>query len=452
MTSPHGSGGEPTPSLAVYDLHAAPSRNGLPVALGQLVLAIGVATLLFGLWALASTTLTEDEAVAEDATAERLISDDEGSGTGERSSAGAGGTGEGEGDGDAGPGDAEPEARFDCNEDRTVCRFTSPEGFETYVCIEPCVLPDWLPDDAFVIPLTEADGIEGTDFGVDPRGALLPLPAEHNAASFIRFVVRPDGGIGLITIGDGEIPIRFGALEPQAGTRTADPEASTESEDDETADHDETSEDDQATADDSESALSLRGLAPLLILLGVGLIIVAAVILMQAAKRRADEVEAQDDLLHQPPPPDASPEDDPFDDDVDLARRNTQVAELRVKKITDLIAELRADPDPARAIQRAYAALETGFGNPALSRKPSETCSTYLHRTIGVVGGVSQPLRTLTTLFELARFSDATIDEQMRADAIDALVLVRDAWQSRAGRRDASAPNDSNDEPKTFSS
>ena len=449
MTSPHGSGGEPSPDLAVYDLRPGSKASALPLAVGQLILAIGVATLLFGLWALAST------AVADTRTSPNRTASEATGGNGDDvddDSAGAtDGDSSQQGDDASAPDPADtsdiPEARFDCNADGSVCRFTTPEQYETYFCVRSCNLPVWLPDDAFVVVLPP-DDTGGLDCAPDERGALIPLPEDHTEASYIRFGEREDGQIGFEVVGErGVIPIRFGALEARDGTRSAAPAVDQPAdESDQTADEPAVIEDeDEADADllngaEGEPESLLASLAPLLILVGAGLIVIAVVVIRQAD----DEQQAMP--ADSPLDPNGQPPTDPDDhtDPTDADGTGDTVAAQRARKITDLIADLRADPDPARAIQRAYAALETGFGNAALARKPSETCTTYLHRTIGVVGGVSQPLRTLTTLFELARFSDATIDEQMRADAIEALAMVRDAWRTRARR---TAPSAAANEP-----
>jgi hypothetical protein len=453
MTSPHGSGGEPSPDLAVYDLRPGSKASALPLAVGQLILAIGVATLLFGLWALASTANADTSTSASRAATQATdnTGDDTDADTGAGDQAGADDAGSGEQDDDADDtsdtSDSSDgiEARFDCNADGSVCRFTTPEQYETYFCTGSCALPDWLPDDALVLVLPPGDPT-GVDCAGDGRGALVPLPDGHSETSYVRFGERNDGQIGFDVVGGtGTIPIRFGTLTAREGTRSAAPAAAQPDDEGQTAGEPDTTEDEVDEADpnngvDEDAEPLLGQLAPLLILLGAGLIVVAVVALRKADNEpHALSADGDLDPNGQPPKHPADHTDQNTEDDA-----GDTVAAQRARKITDLIADLRADPDPARAIQRAYAALETGFGNAALARKPSETCTTYLHRTIGVVGGVSQPLRTLTTLFELARFSDATIDEQMRADAIEALALVRDAWRTRARR---TAPSAAVDEP-----
>lgn len=106
----------------------------------------------------------------------------------------------------------------------------------------------------------------------------------------------------------------------------------------------------------------------------------------------------------------------------------------------DLIEELNEGDSPRYAIQRAYAAVETGFGATELTRKPAETPLRYLDRIFGRHGKVKEPLEQLTHLFQRARFSDEDIDEDMRASAIAALSKIRDyytaiSWQRISKRR-----------------
>jgi hypothetical protein len=92
--------------------------------------------------------------------------------------------------------------------------------------------------------------------------------------------------------------------------------------------------------------------------------------------------------------------------------------------------DLRREPDPRRAVVAAYARMERRLAARGFARRPAETPTEYLQRalsprasgapTVGV-----EPLRELTELAELARFSAAPIDEAMRARAIAALEHLR---------------------------
>lgn len=107
-------------------------------------------------------------------------------------------------------------------------------------------------------------------------------------------------------------------------------------------------------------------------------------------------------------------------------------AEVIADFARELIDELNAEDSPRQAIQRAYAAVETGFGAKELARKPAETPLRYLDRIFGRHGTVKEPLAVLTSLFERARFSHEPVDESMRADAIAALTEIADYYRSFA--------------------
>ena len=106
-------------------------------------------------------------------------------------------------------------------------------------------------------------------------------------------------------------------------------------------------------------------------------------------------------------------------------------AEAIVAIVYDLIDELGAGDDPRHAIQRAYAAVETGFGASEFARKPAETPLKYLGRVFGKHKAAAQPLERLTDLFQIARFSELPVDESMRSTAIESLAEIRDHYQAR---------------------
>lgn len=107
------------------------------------------------------------------------------------------------------------------------------------------------------------------------------------------------------------------------------------------------------------------------------------------------------------------------------AERAEAIAELA----DDLIDELELGGEPRVAIQRAYAAVETGFGTRELRRRPAETPLNYLDRVFGRRRQAAPALGRLTDLFQLARFSTEPVDESMRLDAIEALRDIRDQYR-----------------------
>jgi len=119
------------------------------------------------------------------------------------------------------------------------------------------------------------------------------------------------------------------------------------------------------------------------------------------------------------------PEDDEDDDDsleallvIDHTSAGWTLEELRRR--------LEAEPDPRLAIREAYSVVESGFGiGGGLARRGTETALQYLERTLGMIEGGTKPLRVLTGLFLLARFSNRPMNEAMRRAAIDAVVELQ---------------------------
>lgn len=89
------------------------------------------------------------------------------------------------------------------------------------------------------------------------------------------------------------------------------------------------------------------------------------------------------------------------------------------------IDELKAEPDPRRAVIRSYAAMEGSLSGQGLHRRPTEAPFEYLRRAL-VNGGAPQSATThLTELFEQARFSQHVIGNKLKAEALDALIDIR---------------------------
>jgi hypothetical protein len=84
------------------------------------------------------------------------------------------------------------------------------------------------------------------------------------------------------------------------------------------------------------------------------------------------------------------------------------------------LADLESEPDPRRAVQRAYARMEESLGEVELSRVPDETPTEFTARVLRVLGASAAAASDLTGLFEIARFSDHSMDEHDRRRAIAA--------------------------------
>ena len=95
-----------------------------------------------------------------------------------------------------------------------------------------------------------------------------------------------------------------------------------------------------------------------------------------------------------------------------------------------LRTELESEPDPRSAVRKAYAAVESGFGDDEKARLTGETPTAYLERALGsIIEGENRPLAQLTYLFLLARYSQHDITEAMRSEAIDAVVELRSRYR-----------------------
>jgi Domain of unknown function (DUF4129) len=130
--------------------------------------------------------------------------------------------------------------------------------------------------------------------------------------------------------------------------------------------------------------------------IGIGGIIVAAIVIAVLAERRRDRRDAR------------TPE---------------ELRELWAA-LDDAIEDLRRDPDPRRAVVAAYARMEQALTVYGLPRRPAEAPYEYLRR-IGRELEAEEPVAALTELFEVAKFSEHSVDETMRGRAIDALTDVR---------------------------
>jgi hypothetical protein len=107
-----------------------------------------------------------------------------------------------------------------------------------------------------------------------------------------------------------------------------------------------------------------------------------------------------------------------------------QVAEI----LGDDFDDLRAEPDPRRAVIAAYARLEGALAASGLPRRPAETPEEYVVRVLAALEVPRRPVRELTGLYERAKFSQHPVDEPMRERAIAALIGIRDELRELAER------------------
>jgi hypothetical protein len=88
--------------------------------------------------------------------------------------------------------------------------------------------------------------------------------------------------------------------------------------------------------------------------------------------------------------------------------------------------DLENEPDPRRAVIRAYARMERALGSYGFARHPSETPLEYLARALSSLRVGRRSIERLSALFERAKFSQHEIDLTMKSDALAALGALRD--------------------------
>jgi Domain of unknown function (DUF4129) len=106
--------------------------------------------------------------------------------------------------------------------------------------------------------------------------------------------------------------------------------------------------------------------------------------------------------------------------------RPRRVSEQLVLALERTLEDLRAEPDPRRAVIAAYAQMERALADASLPRAPSEAPREYLQRVLPGVGAGAGSVERLTALFERAKFSPHAIDAAMKEEAIVALETLRD--------------------------
>ena len=97
--------------------------------------------------------------------------------------------------------------------------------------------------------------------------------------------------------------------------------------------------------------------------------------------------------------------------------------------VEDALDDLRAEPDPRRAVIAAYARMERTLAARGTPREEAEAPLEYLDRASHVLRGrypsARRLLFELTHLFERAKFSAHTVDAAMKDAAIETLSRLR---------------------------
>ncbi|HEU0116535.1 MAG TPA: DUF4129 domain-containing protein [Thermomicrobiales bacterium] len=103
---------------------------------------------------------------------------------------------------------------------------------------------------------------------------------------------------------------------------------------------------------------------------------------------------------------------------------------LRVRILAEAVGaslnDARRERDPRRAVIAAYATMERVLAERGLPRGEAEAPLEYMSRLFGALNVGQEAIRTLTHLFELARFSHHPIAPAAKAQAILALVSLQE--------------------------
>lgn len=94
--------------------------------------------------------------------------------------------------------------------------------------------------------------------------------------------------------------------------------------------------------------------------------------------------------------------------------------------LDESLDDLRNEPDLRRAIIAAYSRMERALAAGGVPRRPAEAPFEYVERALQELDAGAEGVRRLTDLFEWAKFSHHDPEPEMRDEAIDALVAVRD--------------------------
>lgn len=98
--------------------------------------------------------------------------------------------------------------------------------------------------------------------------------------------------------------------------------------------------------------------------------------------------------------------------------------------VDDSVEDLRAEPDPRRAIVRCYARFERAAAASGVARTPWSTPMEFMREALRRLPLPRSAVPTLTGLFELARFSHHPIGPGERDRALAALDEIRVAMQT----------------------
>jgi hypothetical protein len=105
--------------------------------------------------------------------------------------------------------------------------------------------------------------------------------------------------------------------------------------------------------------------------------------------------------------------------------------------VEESLEDLRAEPDPRRAIVRCYARFERAAADSGLERKPWLTPMEFMREALARLPVPRAAVPTLTGLFELARFSHHALGLPERDRALEALHEIKATMEAGDGDRGA---------------
>jgi len=106
-------------------------------------------------------------------------------------------------------------------------------------------------------------------------------------------------------------------------------------------------------------------------------------------------------------------------------RLPARLADALSATVDETLDDLRHEPDPRRAIIRAYARMERALEACGVRRHESEAPLEYLARVLLELDVRPEPVQALTDLFEHAKFSSHAVGADEKERAIAALEDVR---------------------------
>jgi hypothetical protein len=99
--------------------------------------------------------------------------------------------------------------------------------------------------------------------------------------------------------------------------------------------------------------------------------------------------------------------------------------------VAEPLADPRAEPDPRRAIMRCYASFERVAAGSGVTRHPWLTPQEFMREALRRLAAPRGAVPTLTSLFELARFSHRALGPAERGRALEALNDITAAQRQR---------------------